>query len=65
VLWRSSIWSRVAGWRYGRSDLAHDTGLNVSVPSSTELSLGYNVRTRLEVDQVMGEMTQVLDGPAA
>jgi catechol 2,3-dioxygenase-like lactoylglutathione lyase family enzyme len=44
---------RLALWH--RNDLAHDSGLSVSAPSSTELSLGHNVRTRLEVDQVMAE----------
>ena len=42
-----ALWSRV--------DLAHDAGLGASVPSSTELSLGHNVRTRVEVDQVMAQ----------
>lgn len=44
---------RLALWR--RSDLAHDAGLNASEPSSTEFSLGHNVRTRAEVDRVMAE----------
>jgi uncharacterized protein len=42
---------KLALWH--RSDLAHDTGLSVSVPSSTEFSIGHNVRTRTEVDEVM------------
>ena len=37
-----------------RADLAHDTGLPKSPPSSTELSLGHNVRSEVEVDEVMG-----------
>ena len=36
-----------------RADLAHDCGLPKSPPSSTELSLGHNVRSREEVDQVI------------
>ena len=44
---------RLALWR--RSHLAHDAGLNVGVPSSTEFSLGHNVRTSAEVDAVMAE----------
>lgn len=38
---------------WARADLAHDCGLPKSPPSSTELSLGHNVRSREEVDQVM------------
>ena len=37
-----------------RDDLAHDTGLGKSPRSSTELSLGHNVRSEAEVDEVMG-----------
>jgi uncharacterized protein len=37
-----------------RADLAHDTGLPKSPRSSTELSLGHNVRSEAEVDEVMG-----------
>ena len=37
-----------------RADLAHDTGLPKSPRSSTELSLGHNVRSEVEVDEVMG-----------
>jgi catechol 2,3-dioxygenase-like lactoylglutathione lyase family enzyme len=36
-----------------RDDLAHDTGLRKSPPSSTELSIGHNVRSEREVDDVM------------
>ena len=36
-----------------RADLAHDTGLSKSPRSSTELSIGHNVRTEAEVDAVM------------
>lgn len=42
---------RLALWR--REDLAHDAGLPLSPPSSTEFSLGHNVNTRAEVDRVM------------
>ncbi len=44
---------KLALWR--RADLAHDAGLTVASPSSTELSLGHNVRTRAQVDEVMAE----------
>lgn len=44
---------RLALWH--RSDLAHDARLSSSEPSSTEFSLGHNVRTRAEVDGVMAE----------
>jgi len=36
-----------------RADLAHDTGLATSPRSSTELSLGHNVRSEGDVDEVM------------
>lgn len=36
-----------------RASLSHDTGLPLGPPSSTELSLGHNVRSRAEVDAVM------------
>ena len=38
---------------WARADLAHDSGLAVGPRSSTELSLGHNVRSRGEVDEVM------------
>jgi catechol 2,3-dioxygenase-like lactoylglutathione lyase family enzyme len=38
-----------------RQSLARDTGLPVDAPSSTEFSLGHNVRSRAEVDAVMKE----------
>jgi uncharacterized protein len=44
---------RLALWH--RSDLAHDAGLRPAPPSSTEFSLGHNVRTRDDVDAVMAE----------
>lgn len=36
-----------------RASLAHDSGVEVSPRSPTEFSIGHNVRTREEVDQVM------------
>jgi catechol 2,3-dioxygenase-like lactoylglutathione lyase family enzyme len=36
-----------------RGSLSHDSGLPVTAPSSTEFSLGHNVRSRTEVDAVM------------
>lgn len=38
-----------------RRSLAHDCGLPLGHPSSTELSLGHNVASRAEVDQVMAQ----------
>lgn len=38
-----------------RASLARDTGLPLSPPSATELSLGHNVRSRDEVHAVMGQ----------
>ena len=42
---------RLATWP--RKSLAHDTGLPVTSPSSTEFSLGHNVSSKEEVDTVM------------
>ena len=36
-----------------RESLAHDTGLPVTSPSATELSIGHNVSSKAEVDAVM------------
>jgi uncharacterized protein len=44
---------RLAVWP--RKSLAHDSGLPVSAPSSTEFSLGHNVGSRAEVDAVMAQ----------
>lgn len=44
---------RLALWP--RSSIAHDTGLSVSAPSSTDLTLGHNVTSRAEVDAVMAQ----------
>lgn len=46
---------RLALWP--RASLAHDTGLAVTPPSATELSLGHNVASRDEVDAVMAQAT--------
>jgi uncharacterized protein len=44
---------KLALWR--RADLAHDTGLPSERTTSTEFSLGHNVRTRAEVDALLDE----------
>ena len=44
---------RLALWP--RSSLAHDSGLAVSAPSPTDVSLGHNVASREEVDAVMSQ----------
>ncbi len=41
-----------------RASLAHDTGLEQSPPSPTELSLGHVVASRAQVDQVMEQARQ-------
>lgn len=38
---------------WNRGDLAHDAGVAKTPPSATEMSLGHNVRTEREVDEVM------------
>ena len=38
-----------------RKSLAHDSGLTISAPSSTHMSLAHNVRSRAEVDVVMAQ----------
>ena len=38
-----------------RRSIAHDTGLSLGTPSSTEFTLGHNVSSRAEVDRVMDE----------
>jgi uncharacterized protein len=43
---------------WSRGDLAHDTGLRESPPSSTEFSIGHNVLSELEVDAVMRQAQQ-------
>ena len=44
---------RLALWP--RASIAHDSGLPVSPPSTTELTLGHNVGSRAEVDAVMAQ----------
>jgi uncharacterized protein len=44
---------RLAVWP--RESLAHDTGLPRSEPSATELSIGHNVASQAEVDEVMAQ----------
>lgn len=44
---------RLAVWL--RESIAHDTGLASSPVSATEFTLGHNVRSREEVDEVMQE----------
>ena len=44
---------RLALWP--RTSLAHDTGLDVSVQSATEFTLGHNVSSKTEVDEVMNQ----------
>lgn len=41
-----------------RSSLAHDTGLALDAPSSTECSLGHNVASKRDVDAVMSQARQ-------
>lgn len=38
-----------------RRSLAHDAGLDVSSPSATDFSLGHNVSSKSEVDEVMAQ----------
>ena len=38
-----------------RRSLAHDVGIPVGVPSSTDFSIGHNVSSRAEVDAVMAQ----------
>ena len=38
-----------------RMSLAHDSGLPLSAPGATELSLGHNVASKAEVDAVMAQ----------
>src|SRR5688572_15554114 len=41
-----------------RTSIAHDTGLPVSAPSPTDLTLGHNVASRADVDAVMEQASQ-------
>lgn len=38
-----------------RKSLAHDTGLRLTASSATEFSIGHNVMSKSEVDEVMAE----------
>ena len=38
-----------------RTSLARDTGLSIGPPSATEFSIGHNLNSRAEVDQVMAQ----------
>jgi uncharacterized glyoxalase superfamily protein PhnB len=42
---------KLAVWK--RADLAFDVGIPATPASATEFSIGHNVRSRQEVDQVM------------
>jgi uncharacterized protein len=42
---------RLAVWP--RTSIAHDSGLSLSHPSSTEFTIGHNVSSKAEVDAVM------------
>jgi catechol 2,3-dioxygenase-like lactoylglutathione lyase family enzyme len=44
---------RLALWP--RPSIAHDTGLSLGAPSPTGFTLGHNVASRAEVDQVMAQ----------
>src|SRR5499427_6654753 len=39
-----------------RKSLAHDAGIATSAPSPTDLLIGHNVRSKAEVDAVMGQV---------
>ena len=41
-----------------RKSLSHDTGLPITAPSPTGLSLGHNVASKQEVDEVMAQAEQ-------
>jgi catechol 2,3-dioxygenase-like lactoylglutathione lyase family enzyme len=40
-----------------RKSIAHDSGLTASAPSPTEMTLGHNVSSKTEVDDVMQQAT--------
>ena len=42
---------RLALWK--RADIAHDTGLPEGAPNPTEMTIGHNVGSKAEVDEVM------------
>ena len=41
-----------------RTSIAHETGLALGHPTSTEFTLGHNVRTRTEVDEVIRQAAE-------
>ena len=41
-----------------RKSISHDTGINTSRPTATEFTIGHNVATKEEVDQVMEQAKQ-------
>ncbi|EUJ21796.1 VOC family protein [Listeria aquatica] len=45
---------KLALWR--REDIAYDSGVQAQNPNPAELTLGHNVSSKLEVDQVMQEV---------
>lgn len=40
---------------WSRKSLAHDTGLSLAAISATEFSIGHNIMSKSEVDEVMAE----------
>jgi len=44
---------RLALWP--RKSMAHDTGLTLSTPCPTEMTLGHNVASKKEVDEIMAK----------
>ena len=41
-----------------RTSIAHDTGLGLESPSPTEFTMGHNVASKSEVDEVMAQATR-------
>src|SRR3546814_6951624 len=57
--WSSDVCSSDLGLKlaiWPRNSLAHDSGLPLGPPSATELSLGHNVSSRKEVDDIMDQV---------
>ncbi|MDR9856364.1 VOC family protein [Paenibacillus sp. VCA1] len=52
---------------WSRKDLAHETKIPLSAPSSTEMTIGHNVASKEEVDQVMEQArkagAKIIDPP--
>lgn len=40
---------------FARADIAHDAGIAQTAPSATEITLGHNVASEREVDEVMAQ----------